>query len=314
MKIASYFVLSFLFWIPLAKGQWRPPADKDRCPSQWGAGDTRGSANHMNPDSVLRATRLIRIGQVFELGRVLSSDMPFVGTRRFDVYAKRTVVNPGLNQRGSNEEIVTAELGQVGTQFDGFAHQSIAGSHYNCVSTDSIASRTGFGKLGIEQVGFLMTRGVMIDVAAYKGVSMLNEGVEITASDLEGALAKQGMKLQPGDAVLVHTGWGKLWGKDNARYGKGSPGLGAGAAEWLAKQNPMLIGADNGGVEVQPNPDPQVNLPVHQIALVVHGIHLLENLNLDALASGRVWEFAFMMQPLKIQGGTGSTVAPVAVR
>ena len=76
----------------------------------------------------------------------------------------------------------------------------------------------------------------------------------------------------------------------------------------------MLVGADTPPVEVSPNPDPQVSLPVHQIMLVVNGIHLLENLKLDDLAAKRVHEFAFMMQPLKLQGFTGSSVAPIAVR
>ena len=92
------------------------------------------------------------------------------------------------------------------------------------------------------------------------------------------------------------------------------PGVGVAAAEWLVKQDPMLLGSDNGPVEVSPNPDKEISLPLHQIALVVNGIHLLENMKLDELADKRVYEFAFVMQPLKIQGGTGSTVAPVAIR
>ena len=76
----------------------------------------------------------------------------------------------------------------------------------------------------------------------------------------------------------------------------------------------MLLGADNWPVEVAPNPDKPLSLPVHQIALVVNGIHLLENMKLDELAAKNVYEFAFIMQPLKIQGGTGSTVSPIAVR
>ena len=76
----------------------------------------------------------------------------------------------------------------------------------------------------------------------------------------------------------------------------------------------MLLGSDNWPVEVAPGPDPLISLPVHQIALVVNGVHLLENLKLDEMASKQVSEFAFIMQPLKIQGGTGSTVSPVAVR
>jgi len=86
------------------------------------------------------------------------------------------------------------------------------------------------------------------------------------------------------------------------------------AAQWLIAKDPMLLGSDNWPVEVAPNPDPQISLPVHQIALVVNGVHLLENLRLEELASKQAYEFAFIIQPLKMQGATGSTVAPIAVR
>lgn len=293
---------------------WRPPADNQRCPSKWGADDERGSANHMTPETVLRATRLIRTGEVIELAHVLSSTMPFFGTRRFDVHTKRTFMNVPANRRGSNEEILISEMGQVGTQFDGFAHQTIEDKVYNWFKVDDISSRGGFTKVGIEKVGTLMTRGVLIDVAALKGVDILPDTYEITVQDLQQALARQNLTLQKGDAVIIHTGWGRLWGKDNARYVKSCPGIGVPAAEWLARQDPMLVGSDNWPVEVAPNPDPQISLPVHQIMLVVNGIHLLENLKLDELAAKRVYEFAFVMQPLKMKGFSGATVAPTAIR
>jgi len=292
---------------------WQPPADAQRCPAKWGAGDQRGSGNHMKPETVLRAVKLIQSGEVIELGHVLSSSMPFFGTRRFDVHTKRTFMNPGSNRRGSNEELVVSEIGQVGTQFDGFAHQTIGDSLYNCFKLGDAATRNGFEKLGIENVGALMTRGVLIDIAGLKGVETLPDTYEITVQDIEQALAKQKLKLQAGDGLILHTGWGKLWGKDNVRYAKGCPGIGVAAAEWLAKQDPMLVGADNIGVEVSPNPDPKLSLPIHQILLVVNGIHLLENMKLDQLVAKRVQEFALIVQPLKIQGGTGSTVAPIAI-
>ena len=293
---------------------WRPPADSQRCPSKWGAGDQRGSANHMKADTVLRAARLIRTGEFFELGRVLSASMPFFGARRFEVHTKRTVMNPGSNRRGSNEEMVLSEIGQVGTQFDAFSHQTIAGSLYNCFALNEIGTRTGFTRLGVEQVGTLMTLGVLIDVAAAKGVETLPDTYEITVKDLQVALEREKVAVQPGDAIIIHTGWGRLWGKDNARYTKTSPGLGVAAAEWLARQDPMLVGSDNSGIGVIPDADPQVSNPIHQIMLVVYGIYLLENLRLEELASKQVFEFALIVQPLKIQGGTGSTVAPVAAR
>jgi kynurenine formamidase len=299
---------------PADAQSWQPPADSARCPSRWGAADERGSANHMTPETVLRAARLIRTGQIFELGHVLSGSMPFFGTRRFDLHTKRTVMNAGSNRRGSNEELVVAEIGQVGTQFDAFPHQTIGGSMYNCVPLEEHATRSGFTKLGVQNVGALFTRGVLIDVAALKGVETLPDTYEITPADLQQALERQAQTLQPGDAILIYTGWSRLWGRDNVRYVKTNPGLGVAAAQWIVKQDPMLIGSDNWSVEVAPNPDPSLNLPTHQIMLVVNGIHLLENMNLGELAAARVHEFALVLQPLKIQGGTGSTVAPIAIR
>ena len=300
----------------LAAGQsWVPPSESQRCPSKWGAGDERGSANLMTRDQVLKAARLIRVGEVIELGQVLDpAAMPFFPGRQLSILTKRTNVLPQSNRRISNEEMVIGEMGQIGTQFDGFSHQGIDGGFYNCFKQEQIATRNGFSKLGIENVGALMTRGVLIDVAALKGVELLPDSYEITVQDLRDALARQNISLQPGDALIVHTGWGTLWGKDNARYQRASPGIGTAAAEWLARQDPMLVGADNWPVEVAPNPDPQISLPVHQIMLAVNGIHILENMKLDELAGKKVYEFAFVMQPLKAQGFTGSTVAPIAVR
>jgi kynurenine formamidase len=293
---------------------WRPPPDSERCPSKWGADDQRGSGNHMGPESVLKAARLIKTGQVFELGRMLQENMPLPAGRRFDIFTKRTRYDAGTNRRSSNEELVVSEIGQVGTQFDTFSHQMIGDSLYNCVPVADAATRTGFSRFGVDKVGALVTRGVLIDVAGFKGVAVLPVSYEITPQDLQEALRKQRVALEPGDALLIYTGWGVHWGVDNARYQGSSPGLGVAPAEWLVRQDPMLVGADNGGVEVAPNPDPQLEGPVHQIMLVVNGIHLLENLRLDELAASGTHEFAFVIEPLKIQGGTGSTVAPIAIR
>jgi kynurenine formamidase len=311
---AAAVALGCLALAPAAGAQtWTVPTPEQRCPSKWGANDERGSANHMGPKSVLRARELMKTGEIIELAHPLDGKMAFFGTRRFDVHPKRTFMNDFSNRRGSNEEIVIAEMGQIGTQFDGFAHQSHEDSHYNCVKTDQIATRSNFTKFGMDKVGTLMTRGVLIDVAGYKGVDMLGDTYEITVEDIEGALKRQNLQIQPGDAIVIHTGWGRLYGKDNPRYVKSGPGIGIKAAEYLIKLDPMLLGADNWPVEVAPNPDPKLSLPVHQLALVVHGVHLLENMKLDALVAKNVSEFAFVLQPIKASF-TGSTVAPVAIR
>jgi len=293
---------------------WSPPPDSARCPSKWGAGDQRGSANLMKPQTVLNAVKLIKTGEVIELSHPLNAAMPLAPGRVYDMQVKRTAVSTLSNKRNGNEELITAEMGQVGTQFDGFAHQTHDNVHYNCFKTEDIVTRTGFTKLGIENVGMLMTRGVLIDVAGFKGVDMLGDTYEITVADLEGAIKRQNLTFQPGDAIIIHTGWGKLWDKDSVRYGKSNPGIGVKAAEFLIAKDPLLLGADTAPVEVAPNPDPLISLPIHQIALVIYGVHLLENLKLDELVSKNVSEFAFVMQPLKLQGATGSTVAPAALR
>ena len=307
--------IAFLATPALAFAQWNVPAESQRCPSKWGAGDERGSGNHMkNPEVVLRGARLIKTGEVIELSHPLNAQMPLAAGRVYDMQVKRTAVSDLANKRNGNEELIIAEMGQVGTQFDGFAHQTHNNVHYNCFKTDQIATRTGFSKLGVHNVGTLMTRGVLIDVAGYKGVEMLGDNYEITQDDIEGAVKKQNLTFQPGDAIIIHTGWGKLWTTDPARYGKGNPGIGVKAAEFLIAKDPILLGADTAPVEVNPNPDKLVSLPMHQLALTVHGVHLLENLTLEELATKNVTEFALIMQPLKLQGATGSSVAPIALR
>ena len=293
---------------------WSPPTPEQRCPSKWGADDERGAANLIGPQTVLRATKLIRHGKVFELGRELSPAMPFFGERRFRMQLKRTTNPAGSNKQRSNEEIISTEIGQVGTQFDALNHQGIADMLYNCIKIDDVATRNGFTKLGVEKVGSIFTRGILIDIAALKGVETLAIDYEITVQDLQDALAKQGVTVGQGDAVLIRTGWGLLWNKDNGKFVSGQPGIGAPAAEWLTKQNIVLIGSDNWGIEIFPNPDKQIRLPVHAIALVINGIFLLENMDLETLAKDQAYEFALIVEPLKIKGGTGSTVAPIAVR
>ncbi len=293
---------------------YQMPPDADRCPSKWGAGDERGSANWVKPETILRATKLIRTGEIFELGDVLSGDpkQTFINEgRQYNLYTKPSLARP--NTRTENEEIVTTELGQIGTQVDAFAHQMWNDSFYNCFKQADIATRTGFRKLGVENFGTLMSRAVLVDVAGLKGVDMLAPGYVITPEDLQQALAKQNLKIQPGDVVLINTGFGKLLGKDNVKYGKDSPGIGLAAGRWLAAQDPMLIGADNCCVEVRPS-EPGMSLPIHSLMLIQNGIILLENLLLEKLVAAGGFETAFIMQPLKLKGATGSNVAPVAIR
>jgi len=301
-------------WRTATAQGWMPPPPEQRCPSVWGADDERGAANLQSAESVLAAARLIRDGKTYELGKVLDGTIPMSPGRTFALNVQRTSGPNGRNQQGGNEETVFTELGQMGTQFDGLAHQQLGPYLYNCVEAEKVARRGGFTRLGVEKAGSFFARGVLLDIAALKGVDMLPDDYMITVADIEAAMTRQNVEVRKGDAVLIRTGWGRLWAVDNARFIKGEPGIGLEAAEFLVKRNVMIVGSDNWAVEVRPYPDRGLFLPVHGYLLNVNGIYLIENLDLEALARDKANEFAFIVAPLKLRGGTGSSVAPIAVR
>jgi len=283
-------------------------------PSRWGAEDQRGAANRITPEKVLEAKTLITRGIVYQLGRLYEGGMPMFGTRHYSLRIPQVFKIPGANQATYHDEIVSAELGQVGTQFDGLGHIGIGDLFYNGNDRSDFAQPEGLTRLGIENVGPIVTRGVLIDVARYKGVQQLQPSYEITAADLKGALQRQGLDIRPGDVVLIHTGWGSLWMKDNARYLQSSPGIGVGAAQFLIDEEITVAGSDNWGVEVSPNPDSNLGAPVHQLLITRNGVYLHENLNTEELARDGVYEFAYIFTPLRLKGATGSPGNPIAVR
>ncbi len=139
-------------------------------------------------------------------------------------------------------------------------------------------------------------------------------GDVVTGRDLEAALRAQRVEVGEGDALFLRTGQGQLWMKDNAAYGAGEPGIGMDAARWISDRKLVLVGSDTWATEVVPHQDPKRPFEVHQHLLVRHGIYNLENLDLEALARDRVYEFAFIFAPLRLKGATGSPGNPIAVR
>jgi kynurenine formamidase len=295
-------------------------------PSKWGEEDQAGASNHMGPQKTMEAVGRIKDGTVHRIGRVYEAGMPLFGSRVFGMRIPGAPTGGafGRNKVIWNDEFLATEIGQVGTQFDGLGHIGVeAGSagdqterrFYNGVPLSEMAGPYGLTKLGMEHVMPFFTPGVLIDVKGLKG-EMLDGGTEVTVADIEAALDKQGLSadaIGPGDAVLIRTGWGDLWMRDNARYNAGEPGIGVEAAEWLAEKDVALVGADCWGIEVVPNPDENLAFPAHQILLTRHGIYLHENLALDSLAEAGTWQFAYIFAPLPIKGATGSPGAPIAV-
>lgn len=322
LTILTVMTLSVVahYWVFAQTGAETPIGAK-WWPSEWGADDQRGAANRLTAKKVLEARELIQEGRIYQLGRIYEHGMPVPGKRHY------SLTIPGLptgkpapdakNQLVHNDELISGELGQIGTQFDGLGHVGVrVGGEdifYNGLKLSEFGDTYGLKKLGVENVGPIFSRGVLLDVAAVKGGPM-TAGQVVRAADLQKAAEAARVKLRPGDVVLINTGHGALWMKDNEKYAAGEPGIGMEAAEWLAEQKVALIGADTWAVEVVPAEHPERPFEVHQFLLTRNGIYIIENLDLAELARDKVSEFAFMFSPLRLQGATGSPGNPIAIK
>jgi kynurenine formamidase len=304
--IVSVFVVLLVACASVAQDKWYP--------SKWGADDQRGAANRITPAKVLEAKSLIMRGQTYQLGHVYEAGMPLFGTRHYSLRIPKVFGPNGTNQMYYHDEIISGELGQIGTQFDGLGHAGIGDLFYNGNRGSEFAKAEGLTKLGIENVGALVTRGVLLDVAALKGQPMLAGGYEITRADIEGALKRENATIRSGDVVLFHTGWGSLWMTDNAKFNANAPGIGLDAAQYLIEREIVVAGADTWSVEVVPNPDSSLAFPVHQQFIARNGIYIFENLVTEELARDSAYEFAFIFAPLRLKGATGSPGNPIAIR
>ena len=293
-------------------------------PSRWGADDEAGALNEITPATVLAAVRLVRHGRVRDLAHVLHADVPAFPGRTFRQYLttnyhhiNRRVPGAGPEGLGLNNvnwivEQVTATQ-QMGTHMDGLNHLQVGDRTYNGHRLADIVEDHGTNRLGIDTLPQVVTRGLLVDVAAARGVAHLDPGDVITPEETQEALRADGLTVSPGSAVLFHTGWGRLWGTDNSRYAAGEPGPGTHLAEWLAEQRVALTGCDTWSYGPYPPEDPQRPFVVPQVLNVRHGVVVLENLRLSEIAEDRVHEFLLVVSHAKLRGATGAWVAPLAI-
>ena len=289
-------------------------------PSEFGADDQRGAANRITPERVVRAAKLIETGEIYQLGRLYEHGMPLPGKRHFSltIPGRPTGGPAGTNQMVSNDELFSGEIGQVGTQFDGLGHvgMRVDGEDYfyNGNKLSEFGDPYGLKKLGVENVGVFFTRGILLDVCALREADRLHAGYVISADELNACLKKANLTIQEGDVVLIRTGHGKLWMKDNALYGEGEPGIGLEAAKFLTDRKVSMIGADTWAIEAVPHERDGIAYPVHQWDLTKNGVYHIENLDLEQLAADKVYEFCFVFSPLRLKGATGSPGNPIAIR
>ena len=314
-------MMGFAHWV---SGQSKPglnsPIGEKFWPSEFGADDQRGAANRMSAQKTVKAAQLIKQGRSFQLGRLYEQGMPIPGKRHFSltIPGLPTGLPTGSNQIVSNDELVSGEIGQVGTQFDGLGHVGIRLNgedvFYNGNKLSEFGDPYGLKKLGVENAGSFFTRAILLDVCALRGNDRLPAGYVITPDELIACLEKARLQIEEGDVVLIRTGHGKLWMKDNHAYGEGEPGLGLAAAKYLTDHKVSIIGADTWAIEAVPHESKEMAFPVHQWNLTKNGVYHLENLDLEELATSGAFEFCFVFCPLRLKGATGSPGNPIAIQ
>lgn len=284
--------------------------------NRWGPEDQRGALNHITPEAVTRAARLVRSGQVVSLAQPLSPRTPipahragiqhFLGRDGGDYAAGAR--RPGGFQFA--EDTVVMPL-HIGTHIDALCHAWYDDQLYNGFPGAGTRSTSGAAHCGIDRMGPIASRGVLLDVAALRG-GPLPGGASIGRAELERAARAGGVEPGPGDIVLIRTGWFESVGHAQGVSFNEEPGLDLEAGLWLAERGVAVVGADNFAIEAIPFPAGTV-FPVHQRLIRDFGIPLLEGLVLKPLADTGRTEFMFAASPLPVTGGTGSPISPMAI-
>jgi kynurenine formamidase len=267
--------------------------------------DELGMLRHVTAGKRLEALGLVREGHLYELGRVLDERAPVFPGR----YFRQTLVSTAHHANalvpvGENDVTWITEVfsgtTQLGTHLDTLGHLQMGDRGYGGLSVAELAGPSGLTRLGAETVPQIVTRGWLVDVAP------LGQG-EVVGLD-----AVEGIDAGPGDAVLFHTGWGSRW-DDAEAYRSGEPGPGLALAEWLAGRGVALTGCDTWSYGPVPAEDPSRPFEVPQTLNVEHGVFVVENLDLSALAADGVREFCLVLTFPKLRGATGAWTSPIAL-
>ena len=278
----------------------------------------RGALSRITAEATLAALAIPTTGRVIDLGSVLSRDMP-KGRGQDDAFAPFQVLRHRTTTDFARENdtagtTFSTELIQgtphTGTHFDAFAHVQLDGRVFGGGTAAEHERDFGWTHAGIETVAPVLTRGLLLDIAADEGVDQLPGDLAISVEQVRSALDRRGLTVRSGDAVLIRTGKMRDYG-DPTRWAGPIPGLGVDAAIWLYDQGMAVVGADNPSVE--PNPTGDWSRHLHIEMLYRRGVHLLEWIDLEPLHETGASEFLFCALPLKIRGATGSWIRPIAV-
>ncbi len=277
----------------------------------------RGALSQLTHQSVLDALRLVRTGQVYDLGVDLGNATPRLLPSQVAGFSLSQFRTPGsfaadaaMQGNSFNVELVQGSLHQS-SHIDALIHAQRHGRVYGGGQTADLLGDFGWSAFGAETIPPICMRGVVIDAAAELGTTPVPDGYALSAAQLAAAVQAQGVTLQAGDAVLIRTGKIRQYMTDRPAFEAGCPGLSAEAARWLVERGMALFGLD--ATSADPHPVPNWDDTVHEELLIRRGIHIIENVNLEDLVREQVREFAFVCLPLRIQGATGSWVRPMAL-
>jgi kynurenine formamidase len=219
---------------------------------------------------------------------------------------------PGQPERRTSASGVIVCMEHSGSHIDAICHQADAQMLYGGVDAAAVTTPRGFTHGAVEEIDPIVAPGLLLDVPRHRGVDEVPPGEAIAAAELQACAAAQGVAIGRGDVVLVRTGNGRHW-NDPARFLAGA-GMAGDVSRWLAGLGVRAVGADNMAWDVLGLRDPEDGLlPGHLILLARHGIYIVENLDLEALAAGGHHRFVFVCVPLKFVGATGSPVRPLAL-
>ena len=279
---------------------------------RWGQDDQRGMLNLLTSEVVLRALSIPKKGKVYNLAVPLEAKGPqfpeFHRTWRITHYEN----DPSPEGLGIADDVVIMES-HSGTHIGALGHAWHDGVMYNGKKWDEAVDSRGIRWAAVHNIGWIISRGVMLDVATYKGVEHLDRGEVVTPELLDATASAHGVEVGPGHVLLIRTGWYPVFYKDRQLWDSGEPGPDGSIGPWLKDKGIVAIGADTAGVEAMKLPRAKVVLPVHLLALCDLGIHLIEHVDLEELAQDKVYEFLFIGAPLRLMNATGASMTPLAV-
>ncbi|AZC19632.1 MULTISPECIES: cyclase family protein [Pseudomonas] len=294
--------------------------------SPWGPKDEIGRLNLITPES--RAAIMSRVSgeQAYDLAVDYFVGMPswqaagdppyqmwMTHTPHGNVIADPMQVGEPMNQHVSYSGSAVSMYAHMGTHIDALNHFGLNGKIWNGFRADQHLGDRGWNVTGAEKLPPIIARGVMIDVAAAKGLDQLADSYRVTRADLKQALAKQKVALEKGDVVLIRTG--RMRDYENAQvYMANPPGLSLDAAKFLVEEGgAMVVGADNLSFETFPSEVEGNYLPLHTYLLAMQGAPIMELVNLEGLARDKVYQFAFIGASLKLRGADAAPIRPMAL-